>query len=215
MIFVKNAEKKKFDFWTKSMDQPLTKMSIFWPLLKVQFFYLKMIVCYLKYPKTIFSDIISVKNSDKRKLDFWTKSMDLPFWKMSIFWLFLTFQFCPLKIILFFPQYQKPSFLIWFLLKTPIRKSSIFGQNPWTNPFAKMSIFWPFLKLKFFGLIIIVFYPEYRKTIFFWHNFCEKQPYQKFRFLDKIHGLTPLQKCPFFGPCLNFNFLVLKWLFFI
>ena len=45
-------------------------------LLRLQFFSLKMIVFYLKYPKTIFSDIISVKNSNKRKFDFWTKSMD-------------------------------------------------------------------------------------------------------------------------------------------
>ena len=61
---------------------------------------------------------------------------------------FKTFFF--LKIILFFLQYQKRSFLIWFLWKTPIRKSSIFWQNPWTNPLTnvhffallKTSIFW-------------------------------------------------------------------------
>ena len=41
-----------------------------------QFFSLKMIVFYLKYRKTIFSDIISDKNSDKREFDFSTKSMD-------------------------------------------------------------------------------------------------------------------------------------------
>ena len=35
-----------------------------------------MIVFYLKYPKTVFSDIISEKNTDKKNLDFWTKSMD-------------------------------------------------------------------------------------------------------------------------------------------
>ena len=48
----------------------------FWLSLKLQFFGLKMIVFYLKYPKTIFSDIISLKNSDKKRFDFWTKSMD-------------------------------------------------------------------------------------------------------------------------------------------
>ena len=51
-------------------------MSTFWPLLKLQFVGLKMIVFYLKYPKKIFWDIISVKNRDKRKFDFWTKFMD-------------------------------------------------------------------------------------------------------------------------------------------
>ena len=51
-------------------------MSTFWPLLKLQFFGLKMIVFYLKYPKKIFSDIISVKNRDKRKFDFGAKFME-------------------------------------------------------------------------------------------------------------------------------------------
>ena len=77
MIFVKNADKKKFDFRTKSMDyNPFKKMSISWPLLKLQFFVLTLSVFYLKYSETIFSDIISVKNRNKRKFDSWTKSMD-------------------------------------------------------------------------------------------------------------------------------------------
>ena len=129
IICVKNTHTRNFEFWTKSMDKPLWKMSIFWPflklyhnfckkhpyekfrfldkihgltplenvhfwpLLKLEFFGLKMIVCYLKYPKTIFSDITSVKKSDKRRFDFWTKSMDLPLWKMSTFCPFLKLQF--------------------------------------------------------------------------------------------------------------------------
>ena len=51
-------------------------MSIFSPFLKLQFFGLKMTVCYLKNPKTIFSYVISVKNSDKKKFDFLNKSID-------------------------------------------------------------------------------------------------------------------------------------------
>ena len=51
-------------------------MSTFWPLLKLQFFGIKMIVFYVKYPEMIFSDIIAVNNSDKKKFEFWTKSMD-------------------------------------------------------------------------------------------------------------------------------------------
>ena len=51
-------------------------MSTFWPLLKLQFIDLKMIVFYLKYRKTIFPDKFSEKNSNKRNLDFWTKSME-------------------------------------------------------------------------------------------------------------------------------------------
>ena len=34
MIVQKNPNEKKFDFWAKSMDYPLRKMSIFGQLLK-------------------------------------------------------------------------------------------------------------------------------------------------------------------------------------
>ena len=61
------------------------------------------------------------------------------------------------------------------------------GRNLWTNPFKKMSIFWPLLKLQFFVLTLIVFYLKYSETIFFWHNFGEKKEKEKVRFLDKIH----------------------------
>ena len=35
-----------------------------------------MIVFFLQYPEMIFSYLIAVKNSDNKKFDFWTKSMD-------------------------------------------------------------------------------------------------------------------------------------------
>ena len=37
---------------------------------------MKMIVFYLKYPEMIFPDTIALKNGDKKKFDFWTKSID-------------------------------------------------------------------------------------------------------------------------------------------
>ena len=155
MMFVKNSDKRKFDFRTKSKQNPLknvhflalvktsifcsynvcfpsriTKNHFFWhnfckkhPYEKFRFFPLKSFFFFHKYPKTIFSDIISVK--------------------MSTFWPFLKLEFFPLKIILFFPQYQKSCFLLECLWKRQIRKSSIFGQNPWTNPFKKSPFFGP------------------------------------------------------------------------
>ena len=51
------------------------------------------------------------------------------------------------------------------LQKTHMRKSSIFGQKPWTNPSEKCC-FWHFIKLQFSGLKFILFYPEYQETIF-------------------------------------------------
>ena len=61
------------------------KFSIFWPLFKLQFFGLKIIVFFYKYPETIFSDVISVKNADKKKFDFWTKPWTNPFKKCPVF----------------------------------------------------------------------------------------------------------------------------------
>ena len=64
--FLKQANKKKIRFLDKIHGLTPLKKFIFWSLLKLQFFGLKMIVSYLKYPKKIFSDIIPVKNSNKR-----------------------------------------------------------------------------------------------------------------------------------------------------
>ena len=64
-------------FGQNSWTNPFGNVNFF-ALLKLQFFGLKMTVFYSKYRTTIFSDIISVKNNNKRKFDFWTKSMDKP-----------------------------------------------------------------------------------------------------------------------------------------
>ena len=63
-----------------------------------------------------------------------------------------------------------------------------------------MSIFWPLLKRQFFALKTIVVYLKYPKTIFSDITSVKKQRSENFRFLDKIHGLTPLE---------NVNFLAL------
>ena len=76
MVYVKKTKKKRVRFLDIIHGLTPFKKSIFWPLLKLQFFGLKMIVFYLKNPKKIYSDIISVKNRAKRKFDFWTKFMD-------------------------------------------------------------------------------------------------------------------------------------------
>ena len=46
-----------------------------------------------------------------------------------------------------------------------MKRSSIFGQKPWTNPLEKYP-FWHFLELQFSGLKITLFYPKYQKIIF-------------------------------------------------
>ena len=46
-----------------------------------------------------------------------------------------------------------------------MKRSSIFGQKPWTNPLEKCS-FRHFLELQVSGLKIILFYREYKKALF-------------------------------------------------
>ena len=118
--------------------------------------------------------------------------------KMSFLWPFLKLQFFPLKIILFFPKHQKRCFLIEFLWKKQIRKNSIFGQNPWTNPFKKVHF-----------LVLV-------KTSIFWSkNDCFLfKISKKIRFLDKIHELNPLENVYFLALLKTFIFSLKIILFF-
>ena len=77
--------KRSSIFEQKTMDYAVRKISIFWHLLKRLFCGLKIILFYLKYQKTIFSDMIIPKNPNEKKFDFWTKTMDYLLRKMSIF----------------------------------------------------------------------------------------------------------------------------------
>ena len=74
IISVKNSDKRNSFFGQFSWTNPFGHVH-FLALLKLEFFGLKMIVFFHKYRKTIFSDMSSVKNADKRKFDFSTKSI--------------------------------------------------------------------------------------------------------------------------------------------
>ena len=115
-----------------------------------------------------------------------------------------------LKIILFFPQYQKRCFLIEILWKTPIRKTLIFGQNPWTNPFKKCPFFTLF-KTSIFSLKIVISFINIEKRSFR-TKFQWKTAIIKILIFGQNPWANPFQKYPLFGSCWNFNFLVLKWL---
>ena len=60
-----------------------------------------------------------------------------------------------------------------------------------------MSIFSNFLELHFSGLKSILFYPEYEKMFLSGFFPSKKKIREKGRFIDKNHGLTPLQKVDF------------------
>ena len=53
------------------------------------------------------------------------------------------------------------------------------------------------VKTSLFCSYNLCFLCKITKNHFFWPNFCTKHPYEKFRFLDKIHGLTPLETVHF------------------
>ena len=95
-----------------------------------------------EYPKTIYSDLISPKNTNKKNFDFWTKTMDYPLRKMFIFFrLFKTLDVW--SRFFFYPEYQKTIFSNIITSKTLVRKSLNFGQKPWTNLLGKGRFFGP------------------------------------------------------------------------
>ena len=75
LISPKNTNKKNFDFWTKTMDYPLRKMSIFFRLFKTldvwsRFFFLSRISKNDLFEHNYF------KNTSEKKFEFWAKTMD-------------------------------------------------------------------------------------------------------------------------------------------
>ena len=103
-----------------------------------------------KISKTISSDLIIPKKPNEKRFDFWTKTMDYPLTIMSIFWHFLKRYFSGLEIFLFYPKYEKKSFLTWSFQKTQMKRNPIFGQKPWTKPLEKCRS-WHFLTVQFSG----------------------------------------------------------------
>ena len=73
-------------------------------------FWSKIILFYLKHQKINFSDLIIPKNPNEKKFDVSTQTMDYLLRKMTIFWQFFKYWFSGLKIILFYPEYQKTIF---------------------------------------------------------------------------------------------------------
>ena len=99
-----------------------------------------------------------------------------------------------IRIIIFFPQYQKTVFSDMISVKTPIRISSIFGQNPWTNPFA-----WPLLKLQFFV----------QKSLFSFINIGKRSFLTLFLWKTAIRESSIFRRNQWTNPYKNVHFLAL------
>ena len=67
--------------------------------------------------------------------------MDKPLWKNVNFSTFRTSFFYTLESRFFGLEYRKRHFPGLYCQKKKFEKMAIFGQNPWVNPFGKMSIF--------------------------------------------------------------------------
>ena len=114
LIIPKKPNEKKFDFWTKTMDYPLTIMSIFWHFLKRYFSGLEIFLFYPKYEKKCFLTWSFQKNPNEKKSDFWTKTMDQALRKMSFLALFNGSIFWSKNH--FFPSTRSKNNLYWLVL---------------------------------------------------------------------------------------------------
>ena len=119
----------------------------------------------------------------------------------STFW---TSCFYSVERRFFVLEYHKRHFPALNCLKRKVGKMAIFRSKPWVNPLGKMTIFRLFELLVFIAWKGVFFFLEYGKRHFPFLN-CLKKKLGKWPFLDQNHGLTPLEKCQFFG--------FLHWLF--
>ena len=89
---------------------------------------------------------------------------------------------------------------------------AIFGPKAWVNPFGKISIFRLLELVVFIAQTGVFFFLEYSKTHFSGLYCLKKKQLEKWPFLAQKHGLTPLEKSPFFD-FLNLLFLQPKQAF--
>ena len=84
-LFYPKKKKEKVWFLDKNHGlSPLENLAVL-HCLKIYFSGLKIIPFYLKYQKTILSDLIIPTNPNKKKFDFWTITEDYSLRKMPIF----------------------------------------------------------------------------------------------------------------------------------
>ena len=136
-----------------------------------------------------------------------------PFGEMSIFRLFELPVFIAQKSVFSFQNIVKHIFLGYIGLIKKVRKLAIFGPKPRVNPFGKMSIFQLLELLVFIAQKCVFSFQNIVKDIFLVY-IAKKKKLEKWQFLDKNHGLTPLKKSQFFD-FLNFLFLQPRKAFFV
>ena len=139
------------------------------------------------------------KTYEKRSI-FWQKPWTNPFAKERFFFDFVRTSLLRSKELFFLSRISKNVSLWLFLLKKKNiwEKRSMFWQKPWTNLFAKCRFSSTLWELHFWGPKNFMFFPEYQKMFLMAFFAKKKNIWEKGRFFDKNHGLTPLQNVDFF-----------------
>ena len=159
------------------------------------------------------SGFVCSKKTYEEKVDFLTKTMELPRCKMSIFWSFLELFFCGLKTILFYPEYQKMFLSCFFCSKKKhMRKSSIFDKNHGLNPLQSVDVF-DFFRTSLFRSKKHSLLSRISKNVSFWLFFAEKKHIRKRSIFLNKPWTNPFGKCRFLIFLKNVTFVVYKAFF--
>ena len=134
------------NFGPKPWTNPFGKNNLnFWIFQTSCFCSLESRFSVLEYRKTHFPSLYCQKKKSSKNGQFWTKTMDYPFGKISIFRLFKLCAFIAQKVVLRFQNIVKHIFLAYIAKRKKVQKMANFGPKPWTNPFGKNNLnFWIF-----------------------------------------------------------------------
>ena len=98
----------------------------------------------------------------------------------------------------FLSKIWKKMFSDLIIPKTKMKRNSIFGQKPWTNPLEKCRS-WNFLTVQFSGLKIIFFLSTSSKNDLNRLVLSKKKEIRKSMIFGQKPWIIPLGKCLFFS----------------
>ena len=125
----------------------------------------------------------------------------------------LELHFSCLKSILSIQNIKKCFFLASFAPKKKHMKNGrYFEKNHGLTPLQNVDFF-DFARVSLFRFKKHFFLSRISKNVSLWLFLLKRNIWEKGRFFDKNHGLTPLQNVDFFRLCENFTFEVQKTLF--
>ena len=127
------------NFWPKPWTNLCGKMAIFPFFELLVFIAWKGLFFVLEYRKTHFPGLYYLSKKTWKNGQFLTKTMDL--WKNGNFSSFWSSCFYSLKRHFFVLEFQKTHFRLLYCLRKKFGNMANFRPKPWTNPFAKMTIF--------------------------------------------------------------------------